>query len=298
MDTYFQNECYRLIFENSFDAVFLTGTDGSIFKANRAACTLFGKTEDEIIRYGLSGIIGIDDRRLLQLLSQLEQNGQIRTELTFITRNGRSFPADVTARMFHDDRGRAWSVTSVRDITQLKQSEQELINLQRETAYNATYDYLTGALNRRAFIDKLNQEMNRACRDRMPMSLILMDVDSFKEINDKNGHLTGDQVLRQIAQCLSAHLRSYDVLGRYGGDEFILCLPNTAFDQAAVIAERLRSHIEHAEIKSQSSSIKVTASLGVACHYYTSSNDINELISKVDGNMYRAKARKNCVVAQ
>ncbi|NLO46898.1 MAG: diguanylate cyclase [Clostridiales bacterium] len=298
MNLYLHDVYYRLIFENSPDAIMLTGLDGSIFMVNRAACDLLGKTENEICRYGLSGIVGIDERSLTQLFSRLEQNGKLRAELTFIKNDGRLFPADVTAQMFNDERGKLWSVTTIRDISERKQSEEELRDLQREMAYNATYDFLTGVLNRRAFIDKLNQEMNRAQRDRMPMSLILLDVDSFKQINDTNGHLAGDFVLKKVAKCLAEHLRSYDLLGRYGGDEFILCLPNTAFDQATTIAERLRSNIEKAEIKNESSFIKVTASMGVACHYYTSSNDINALIAKVDDNMYRAKIRKNCVVAQ
>jgi diguanylate cyclase (GGDEF)-like protein/PAS domain S-box-containing protein len=298
MDSYFHETCYRLIFDNSPDAILLTGSDGCIFMANRAACDLFGKSEEEICRYGISGIIAIDDRSLNQVLGHLERNGKLRTELSFVGNDGKLFPADVTAQLFHDERGKIWSVTSIRDISEYKKSEEELRNLQQETAYNATYDFLTGALNRRAFIDKLNQEMNRSRRDRMPMSLVLLDVDSFKQINDKNGHLAGDLVLKQVAKCLTDNLRSYDILGRYGGDEFILCLPNTAFEQAVGIAERLRLFIEQAEIKNAASAIKVTASMGVACHYYTSSSDINELISRVDDNMYRAKIRKNCVVAQ
>lgn len=298
MNSFFDEELYKVLFDNSLDAILLMSIDGVIYRANPAACQMFQVTEYELCKIGREGISDINDRRLYQYAHQLETHGEVRGELFMVRRDGTRFPAEISSKSFFDKQGKQLAVTSIRDMSEHKQAEEDLRGLQRQTEYHATYDYLTGILNRRAFVDKLNQEMNRAHRDRMPMSLILMDVDRFKEINDCNGHLAGDIVLKKVAQCLSDNLRSYDILGRYGGDEFILCLPNTAYNEAVMIAERLRNYIEQTEIKNDTGKIKVTASLGVVCHYYTSPSSIDDLIAKVDDNMYNAKRQNNCVYAR
>jgi diguanylate cyclase (GGDEF)-like protein/PAS domain S-box-containing protein len=293
---FFDNdELYKLMFEKNLDAIMLMSPDGVIYKTNPSACEMFQTTEGDLCKIGINGIADTGDHRLHQFLRRLETEGRARSELNMVKRNGIKFPAELTACIFKDKQGKPVTVTTIRDITELKKALENLWGLQRETEYHASYDYLTGIYNRRAFIEKLMQEMNRSQRDRMPMSLILLDVDKFKQINDTKGHLAGDTVLKKVAQSLSENLRSYDILGRYGGDEFILCLPNTAGSESRLIAERLRNAVEQTKIIYDKERINVTASLGVVTHYHTAPETLEDLISKVDGNLYEAKRCNNGV---
>lgn len=292
------DDFYKLMFEKNLDAIMLMSPDGVIYRANPSACEMFRTVESDLCRIGLNGISDTSDHRLYQFLHRLETDGRARSELNMVRRDGSKFPAELTACLFKDKRGKYMAVTTTRDITELKKAIENLWGLQRETEYYASYDYLTGAYNRRAFMEKLKQEMNRSHRDRMPMSLILLDVDKFKEINDSKGHLAGDTVLKAVAKSLSENLRSYDILGRYGGDEFILCLPNTAGSESRLIAERLRNAVEQAEIIFGNEKINVTASFGVITHYHTSQESLEELISKVDYNLYEAKRCNNSVYVE
>lgn len=292
------DDFYRLMFDNNPDAVLLMSPDGIVYKANPAACQMFLATEDELCRLGCTGISDTNDHRLYQTIDLLKKNKTVRGELCMLKGDGSRFPAELASRIFIDIRGQSMAVTTIRDITELKQAVEDLRGLQKETEHLATYDYLTGIFNRRAFVKKLKQEMSRTHRDRMPMSLILMDIDGFKEINDSIGHLAGDAVLKKVALSISEKLRSYDVLGRFGGDEFILCLPNTACSEAHIIAERLRDGVENTGILYDNQKISVTASVGVASHYHTEYESMEDLIAKVDLNLYEAKRQKNRVYVE
>lgn len=295
MGEFLLEDYYRIIFENSMDAIMLTSPDGSVFRANPAACQMLQRTEDEICQIGRSGIADMEDPRLEEALKERSKNGKIRTELTFIRKDGSKFPVDLTSSIIIDTQGLMWTAMIVRDISKIKQIEVELRRAQEETDYLSTYDYLTSVLNRRGFINKLNHEINLAKLGKKPLCLVLIDLDSFKKINDSHGHTIGDLALKNLTKQLVAHLRSYDILGRYGGDEFIVCLPNTQINEAIDISERLRSQIEQMEIEHASISIKMTASIGVAFYDYTSNEDIDSLITRADNNMYRAKINNNCV---
>lgn len=292
------DEFYKQMFEKNLDAIMLMSPDGVIYRTNPSACEMFHTTESDLCKIGFNGIADTSDNRLHQFIHRLEKDGRAQSELNMVKRNGLKFPAQLTACMFKDNQGKPMTVTTIRDITELKKDLENLWGLQRETEYYASYDYLTGTYNRRAFMEKLTQEMNRSHRDRMPMSLILLDVDKFKQINDSRGHLAGDTVLKKVAQSLSENLRSYDILGRYGGDEFILCLPNTAGSEARLIAERLRNAVEQTEIVFGNQILGVTASLGATTHYHTAPESVEDLISKVDYNLYEAKRCNNSVYVE
>lgn len=286
---------YRFIFENSYDAILLSSPDGCIYRANAAACEMFQKTEEEICSAGRFGVVDMSDPRLKLYLAELDRYGRIRTELNFKRKDGSIFPTDFTSAVFEDENGRKWTVTIIRDITATKRVEDALRKAQEEVAHFATYDYLTGALNRRAFMNKFLEEISRARREKTVLSLLLLDVDNFKQINDELGHRGGDIVLQNFARNLTAEIRPYDGLGRYGGDEFIICLPNTTLEKACEIAERLRRHIENKDFIYKSWHVKVTASIGIGSYDYESDEDPEDLISKVDDRMYQAKGQRNCV---
>lgn len=295
MDRQIKDEYYRFIFDNSLDAFLLTSPDGKIYRANMAACKMFQRTEEEICQFGRNGLVDINDPRLEKALLEREEKGSTHTELNFVRKDGTIFPTDCTSAIFRDLEGRKWTIIIIRDISVFKAAEDVLRKAQEESKRFASIDYLTGLLNRRAFIEKLHQEFNRARREKQLVSLMLIDIDYLKQVNDTHGHKAGDSLLQAFGRALGEKLRPYDFLGRYGGDEFIICLPNTNAEAALEIAERLREHIEIKDFAFDGIQMKMTASIGICCYDYHSDVDPDQLIAKVDENMYRAKRHRNTV---
>jgi two-component system cell cycle response regulator len=166
----------------------------------------------------------------------------------------------------------------------------QMASLYEEARTLATTDTLTGLLNRRAFLDYMEREKNRADRHTFPMSLLLLDIDHFKFINDKYGHAGGDSVLRRTARTMDTVARKSDVVARWGGEEFVVALPQTGAPGARVAAERLRRAIESTQQALPAGElVRVTASIGVA-----SSNapwTVDSLVGAADAAMYVAKGR-------
>jgi|GEM_PF-1998868 diguanylate cyclase (GGDEF) domain len=161
--------------------------------------------------------------------------------------------------------------------------------------YYADFDYLTGCFNRRAFIKRLDEEIARSKREQTPISILLIDVDLFKQVNDQYGHKAGDLVLQQLIECFHGSSRKYDFIGRFGGEEFIICLPNTALNTASEVAERFRGLIENTQVISDSSQISFTISVGVAALESTYNENLDKFISRADSAMYQAKLKRNNV---
>ncbi len=154
----------------------------------------------------------------------------------------------------------------------------------------ATTDPLTGLFNRRHFFELAYHELDRARRTRYPVSVIMLDVDHFKQVNDLHGHLIGDQVLQGVAAGCRKFLRAGDVLGRYGGEEFIILLPDTTLDQAAQVAERLRRNLSVMTIENANEQISVTISLGIATLDGAKDDlGLDMLLSHADQALYTAK---------
>ena len=298
MDKYIKDEYYRIMFENSPDAVLLTGPDGKIYRVNQAGCAMFQRTEEELCRLGRSCMIDPDEIRLENALARREADGSVRFELNIVRKDGRVVPTDNNSSYFRDGDGKVWAVTAVRDMTAFQQEREELIRARDEAERFAAYDYLTNILNRRTFLVKLQQEIYRAKREKKPLGLLMLDIDFFKKINDEMGHNAGDAVLRHFSRSISEKIRPYDILGRYGGDEFIICLPNTKFEEALKVANRIRSHIEMSNVSYDVKQLKLTSSIGVGCCEFDSNEDPSELIQKVDQYLLTAKKRRNFVFGQ
>lgn len=150
-------------------------------------------------------------------------------------------------------------------------------------------DPLTGLYNKRYFDRVLETEMERARRSQQPLSIILLDLDHFKSINDRFGHLAGDHVLHAAAQLLKAELRMTDVPCRYGGEEFVIILPTTPVTTAVQVAERLRSALKRAPIDTDKGGVRLTASLGVAAFHPDQKTTAASLIERADEKLYEAK---------
>jgi diguanylate cyclase (GGDEF)-like protein len=166
-------------------------------------------------------------------------------------------------------------------------SRRELLNLSRELDQLSRRDELTGLANRRDMIERLNNELNRYERNGKNFSLLVADIDHFKMVNDKFGHECGDIALKQVASELVRNTQKRDCVARWGGEEFLILLPETAGPKAAKIAERLRLSVEQLEISCNNTSIMITVSIGIA--EFQPTMTLNELINKADSLLYEAK---------
>jgi len=162
------------------------------------------------------------------------------------------------------------------------------IHLYEQIEKIAITDSLTALHTRRYALERLQEELERSRVRKIRLSIIMMDVDSFKKFNDKYGHLTGDQILREIGTIVKANIREIDIAGRYGGEEFMVVLPDTGREGAQFAAERIRQAAEVAAIKAYDTHIKVTVSIGIAT-YPDDAKKTEELIDKADWALYRSK---------
>ncbi len=161
----------------------------------------------------------------------------------------------------------------------------------------ATTDGLTGALNRRAWLERFEAEIARAKRYDLPLSVLMIDADHFKRVNDQYGHLVGDDVLRALTQVFMQRLRQTDVLGRYGGEEFCILLPNTSLDGATVVAERLSGHVRDMGFTTDSGArIHLSCSIGVA-DFAAFRPTSAEVLGAADLALYAAKTERGCIRA-
>lgn len=180
------------------------------------------------------------------------------------------------------------------DISERKKQEQELETLKKQLEEYSYQDGLTGIANRRFFEDSYQREWLNAQREQQPLTLILLDIDYFKQYNDHNGHLLGDACLKQIAQILKKSVsRPRDLVARFGGEEFVLILPDTTQASAIEVVERILQSIRTADICHSSSPLdqRLSVSLGVKTITPTQKNDKMAFLKEVDQNLYLAKER-------
>lgn len=187
------------------------------------------------------------------------------------------------------------------DISERKKMEQELLRMQQKLEALSYEDGLTGVANRRLFDERMNTECNNARIAQRPLSMILLDIDHFKQFNDHYGHVQGDECLVQVARALKqVGRRDSDIVARYGGEEFVLLLPETDEQTALEMAEQCRKVIEDLQIEHQHSSCSavVTASIGVATVAFDKHEDLKNFSETVDRLLYAAKRNgRNQVVS-
>lgn len=183
------------------------------------------------------------------------------------------------------------------DVTERKKAEQEIVaaSAKLQTALIreqelARTDTLTGVNNRRHLYEQADHEFQVAIRYQQTLSVIMFDIDHFKKVNDTFGHEAGDHILKLVADTATAELRSADVIGRYGGEEFIIILPMTNSHQAFQVAERIRMSVADLSISTQKGPAQVTLSIGIAeLNGATSAETVEEIFRRADEAMYISK---------
>jgi two-component system, cell cycle response regulator len=176
------------------------------------------------------------------------------------------------------------------------QLEDRLVEAREDMRFKATHDPLTGLFNRGIIMDLLSRELSRTHRENGCTTILLGDVDHFKDVNDTLGHIAGDEVLREVARRMVASVRSYDYVGRYGGEEFLVVLNNCDASASLLRAEQIRRAIASVPVQTIRGPNSVTMSLGVISSRDWGLRPVEELLQEVDVALYKAKAAgRNCV---
>jgi diguanylate cyclase (GGDEF)-like protein len=176
------------------------------------------------------------------------------------------------------------------------QLEDGLVEARETMRFKATHDSLTSLLNRGVIVDSLARELTRTRREGRCTVVMLADLDHFKAVNDGHGHLVGDEVLKEVARRLLASVRSYDLVGRYGGEEFLIVLNNCDSSQAFERAEEVRRGIAGSPIQTSYGPLHITMSIGVLASRDWELNLVEDILSETDSALYKAKADgRNCV---
>ena len=277
-------ELFRAIVENVGDLVAVLDTEGRRVYNSPSYRPLFRERD---IRRGSMSFREIhpDDReRVKEIFRRTVATGIGEcAEFRFVLRDGNIRYMESDGRAIRDADGKVSKVVVVsRDITEQKRLEIELREM-------AATDMLTGLPNRRHFLTQLDQEMARVSRvTEHYASVLMIDVDNFKHVNDSYGHSTGDQALRHLAGLMKAELRKIDSLGRLGGEEFAIILPGAALAAAEVFAERLRKTVAESPARHHDLPIPLTISIGVT-EIRTDDTCADDTLARADRALYRAK---------
>ncbi|MBU1275298.1 MAG: diguanylate cyclase [Proteobacteria bacterium] len=276
-------ERYRSLFECSKDAIVTTDARGNILMANQASKMLFGLTDAEMLSKNF-GEFYVDSAMGRKFLADVNKKGFIRDfGVQLYKSDGLIMDCLMTVSSKYSPDGTITGYEGIiRDVTPFKELEEELRRL-------ATTDSLTGLNTRRNFMELTKNEIRRSWRYKAPLSMIMLDIDHFKNINDTYGHSAGDLVLRELAVRCMEQLRSTDIMGRLGGEEFAVTLVESDSEVAAFVAERIRKAIAEEIFSLVNEEVWITISIGVATRYGTN-DDIEKLLERADKALYLAKA--------
>ncbi len=289
---------YGALVDTCPDGIFVA-QDGKIVFANAALAELLAVANpDDLSGRNISDILYPDDRASVGHIVDTLSNGAqttSRAEAGMVADDGRTIHVEALARPF-TYHGRPAALVVARDISHRIHVEKEREKLIRDLKqardalyYKATHDSLTSLLNRSAILDRLRTELARSRRVGEPVAVMIADIDHFKKINDRWGHIAGDAVLRSVAERLNTQTRSYDAVGRYGGEEFLAVIPGCDASNSARVAERLCSGFRAGPTRTPEGDFEVTVSFGVAAVENPEDWDFSSILKGADAALYRAK---------
>ncbi|MFZ5907207.1 MAG: diguanylate cyclase [Nitrospirota bacterium] len=285
---------YRTLVEQSLEGILIL-QGGVIQFVNPTLLKILNYTEQEFIGKDIMRFLCPNERGLLaENLTILETGKKVDSplEIRMLHKNEECLFMEVLLTRIHYEAKPAVLIT-LRDITERKKTEAELKRL-------VITDDLTGIYNQRYFYTHLNKEVERAKRHERPLSLLLIDIDKFKDFNDKYGHWEGDYVLKRLGDILLKNVRDIDMPFRYGGEEFTVILPETSSEDAIVVAERIRKAVAQTvfypfTLEGQPEVVSKTVSVGVA--EFHMDDTMKSFLKRADNAMYQAKKRgRNMVV--
>jgi diguanylate cyclase (GGDEF)-like protein/PAS domain S-box-containing protein len=255
-----------------------------IVYVNPAFTALTGYDADEVIGRSTRLLHGpnTDPQTVAAVRAAMETQRPIRVELLNYNCDGEEFWIDTNIVPLRDTHGRVTHFATIgRDLTATKRLQQELLCM-------ASTDPLTGLLNRRRFLEQAEKEFLRSRRYRHELSAVMLDIDHFKTINDTHGHFVGDQVLIALSRAAENVLRDIDILGRWGGEEFVILMPETPLAGAAILAERLREVLARLTVDTTAETVRFTISAGVAARSESDAG-LTGILQRADSALYAAK---------
>jgi len=281
-------ENFRKLFDAAPVPMILVDEEGAIRTCNEQAAALLHVDREGVVGAGV-GEFFADEEEWNLLFERLVSGGSVDAlAVRLRARNGQMPWSLLNARTLDLD-DRRIGVLTLTDLTEQKRIEERLRRL-------ASRDALTDTLSRGRFFEVAREELARATRYGRPLALAMLDLDLFKSINDRYGHRAGDEVLRAIAGLMTRGLRGQDHVGRYGGEEFAVLLPETSIDAAREVLERIRLAIGEMHLDFEGNELTITASVGVVA--VQTAEPFETALARADAALYRAKdGGRNRVVA-
>ncbi len=269
----------NVIFEGMRDGVLVLNNHGQIIDFNKRIIDIFPTISQSSI-----GKMAVNEFSEYSPVKNMLEDRQLNNVEVSITRdNNTAYYQVVRSDLINRSNKPVGDVITFYLITEIKELLVQLEEL-------ATHDGLTGVNNRRHFLQLAEQELSRVNRYGSYFSVIILDLDNFKNINDEYGHLIGDEILKKVANTCLSTLRKSDIFGRFGGEEFVFLLPETNMTDGRFMAERVRKAIAGITFDELQLDIQVTASFGVASIGDQKSVKLKDMLRSADQALYRAKA--------
>ncbi|MCD4796042.1 MAG: sensor domain-containing diguanylate cyclase [Candidatus Cloacimonetes bacterium] len=280
-------ENYEDVFQNSIDAQFIIDTDtGKIIKVNNAVVRIFGYKKEDIINKGFSELF---PEQKLKSRKALLDNFNIHDGVLvqeFLNAKGEILHMEMILTIISWKENMA-ILTSMRDVSMRVEAEKELKKTYEKLETLSRIDPLTNLLNRRAMVEAIENEIIRFERSKEPFVLIICDIDDYKKINDTYGHDAGDFILVSIADLMRSSIRKQDVISRWGGDEFLLLLPQTDANGGKHLAENLREKIASTTFKFSGNDILLTMTFGIS--EFREELGFGKCMKQADNALYKGK---------
>jgi len=292
---------FRAIFEQASVGICTLSLDGKFRRVNQRFTEIVGYGHEELLDLTFQDITHPEDMPANVVNMQMLLNDKTASysmEKRYFRKDGSITWVNQSMSLLHDmEEGSVNFLSAVEDITARKHAEETLeavnnelrMSLEREKLLART-DGMTGLYNHRYFFELATREFRAAKRYHRPLAVLMFDIDRFKQVNDTFGHAAGDKVLLQIAGTLASQLRTADVLSRYGGDEFIIMLPQTSAQQALPLAERIRTSVEELSIEVENIPLSITLNIGIAeIQRELTDENIEYIAKRADKALYTAK---------
>jgi diguanylate cyclase (GGDEF)-like protein/PAS domain S-box-containing protein len=310
-------ENYRLIFANAIVGIFQSTPEGRFLSINPVMAHIFGYNSpkemlESVVNIEIQDYVDPADRREFQRL--MIEHGEVHEFVSLNKRKDGSYIwVQENARAVKDDKGNILHYEGfITDVTERKKAEEELRyakeglesamlelqkSLEREKQLAST-DGLTGLHNHRHFFELAACEFEASLRYQYPISILMFDMDDFKKVNDSLGHAGGDKLLKMVAQTALAQVRKFDLIARYGGDEFIVLLSHASAQEALSVAERLRTSVAAINGETDKEPLIITLSVGIAeSQYDPADENVERVIQRADDALYKAKrSGRNCTM--
>ncbi len=278
---------FEAVVQSAYDGIITIDSDQNVKLINEAAEQIFGYDSKEITGGPLTRLLPQKYRKKhIDYVEGFKRSRvdsrpmQTRASVRGLRKDGREIPIEVTISKIRVENSMELTAV-IRDISEKNRLMEELLTASRE-------DALTGLFNRRHFTEILETEILRFKRFKHEFCLLMLDIDHFKKINDRYGHETGDKALKELSEKLMNTVRQTDVLGRWGGEEFMLMLPETKLPVAMDVAGKIRRAVEKMSIGSDAGDIGFTVSIGVI-EYNDDTLSLTEFVNRVDKFLYTAK---------